>query len=174
MAKVKTVHRCTECGGSSPRWTGRCPSCEAWNSLVEELESHAARPVGGLAGGVGVPATAAPITSIDGGGSRPVPTGVAELDRVLGGGLVPGSVTVVGGEPGAGKSTLLLATAASLAAAGHRTLYVSAEEGEQQVRGRAERLGALHPELWLLAETVLPPLLAPPAPGAPPGGGRGA
>src|SRR4051812_19463283 len=160
MAKLKTVHRCTECGGSAPRWTGRCPSCKAWNSLVEELESQAARPVGGLAGGVGLPPTAAPITSIDGAGARPVATGVAELDRVLGGGLVPGSVTVLGGEPGAGKSTLLLATAASLAAAGHRTLYVSAEEAEQQVRGRAERLGALHPELWLLAETVLPHLVA--------------
>ncbi len=161
MAKVKTVHRCTECGGSAPRWTGRCPSCEAWNSLVEELESGSAvRRAGSLAGGVGAPATAAPITAIDGVGARPAPTGLPELDRVLGGGLVPGSVCLLGGEPGAGKSTLLLAMAASQAAAGRRTLYVSAEEGEQQVRGRAERLGALHPDLWLLAETVLPHIVA--------------
>jgi DNA repair protein RadA/Sms len=124
---------------------------------VEELESgsHA-----GLTHGVGAPGAAAPITAIDGAGARPAPTGLAELDRVLGGGLVPGSVCLLGGEPGAGKSTLLLAMAASQAAAGRRTLYVSAEEGEHQVRGRAERLGALHPELWLLAETVVPRIVA--------------
>jgi DNA repair protein RadA/Sms len=163
MAKVKTVHRCTECGGSAPRWTGRCPSCEAWNSLVEELEAAPAAAGGrrgGLTGGLGAPAVAAPITVVDGGGARPVPTGLGELDRVLGGGLVPGSVCLLGGEPGAGKSTLLLAMAGRQAAAGRRTLYVSAEEGEGQVRARAERLGALQPELWLLAETVLPHIVA--------------
>src|SRR5215218_3213851 len=160
MAKVKTVHRCTECGGCAPRWTGRCPSCEAWNSLVEELEAHAARPVGGLTGGVGVPATPAPITTIEGGGARPVPTGVAELDRVLGGGLVPGSVTLLGGEPGAGKSTLLLQAVARMAASGQRALYVSAEESRQQVRLRAERLGALHPRLWLVSELAVPSIVA--------------
>jgi DNA repair protein RadA/Sms len=160
MAKVKTVHRCTECGGSAPRWTGRCPSCEAWNTLVEELEARPAAAPGGLAGGLGPPARPTPITTLDGMGARPAPTGVAELDRVLGGGLVPGSVCLLGGEPGAGKSTLLLAMAASEAAAGRRALYVSAEEGEHQVRARAERLGALHPELWLLSETVLPHIVA--------------
>src|SRR5215207_889888 len=159
MAKVKTVHRCTACGGSTPQWTGRCPSCGEWNTLVEEIE--AARVVaGGLAGGVGPPPTPTRITSVGTGGSQPLPTGLPELDRVLGGGLVPGSVCLLGGEPGAGKSTLLLAMAASQAANGRRTLYVSAEEGEHQVRGRAERLGALHPELWLLAETVLPHIVA--------------
>src|SRR5207248_4216598 len=85
-----------------------------------------------------------------------VPTAISELDRVLGGGLVPGSVTLVGGEPGAGKSTLLLSAAAAWARSGRRALYVSAEEGEHQVRGRAQRLGALERDLWLLAETVLP------------------
>src|SRR3954452_6793246 len=96
MAKVKTVHRCTECGGSSPRWTGRCPACEAWNTLVEEREvppSWSARGGEGLAGGLGAPAVATPITAVDGAGAQPVPTGLPELDRVLGGGLVPGSGT---------------------------------------------------------------------------------
>src|SRR6476646_5630040 len=128
MAKVTTVHRCTECGGSTPRWTGRCPSCEAWNTLVEELESRPTAAPGGLAGGLGPPARPTPIPALGGLGARPAPTGVAELDRVLGGGLVPGSVCLLGGEPGAGKSTLLLAMAASEAAAGRRALYVSAEE----------------------------------------------
>src|SRR3954452_20171433 len=103
MAKVKTVHRCTECGGSTPRWTGRCPSCEAWNTLVEEIESRPATVPGGLAGALGPPARPTPITALDGLGARPAPTGVAELDRVLGAGLVPGSVCLLGGEPGAGK-----------------------------------------------------------------------
>jgi len=106
------------------------------------------------------PAVALPITTVDGARAEPAPTHVAELDRVLGGGLVPGSVTLVGGEPGAGKSTLLLSAAAAVARHGRRSLYVSAEEGEHQVRARAQRLGALEPDLWLLAETVLPNVIA--------------
>src|SRR6185503_1023616 len=86
----------------------------------------------------------------------PRPTGVAELDRVLGGGLVPGSVTLLGGEPGIGKSTVLLQAAAEVASAGRKVLYVSGEESPQQIRLRAERLGALHPQLWLAAEVTLP------------------
>jgi DNA repair protein RadA/Sms len=101
-----------------------------------------------------------PITAVDGRRATPVPTGIAELDRVLGGGLVPGSVTLLGGEPGAGKSTLLLEAAACRARRGGRALYVSAEEGEHQIHARADRLGVLEPELWLLAETVLPHVVA--------------
>src|SRR5262249_57257823 len=89
-----------------------------------------------------------------------VATGVGELDRVLGGGFVPGSVTLLGGEPGVGKSTLLLQVVAGLATQGRRTLLVSAEESAAQVRLRAERVGALHPNVWLLAETSLPEILA--------------
>jgi DNA repair protein RadA/Sms len=157
MAKVKTVHRCGACGGTSPQWAGRCPACGEWNSLAEELADTGPRPPGGP---VASAAVATPITAVDGARASPVPTGIAELDRVLGGGLVPGSVTLVGGEPGAGKSTLLLSAAAQHARAGGHALYVSAEEGAHQVRGRAQRLGALEPALWLLAETVLPNIVA--------------
>jgi DNA repair protein RadA/Sms len=157
MAKVKTVHRCGACGATSPQWAGRCPTCGEWNSLAEELVETASRSSGGAGP---APAVALPITTVDGARAEPEPTAIAELDRVLGGGLVPGSVTLLGGEPGAGKSTLLLSAAAARARRGRRALYVSAEEGEHQVRGRAQRLGALEPDLWLLAETVLPNVLA--------------
>ena len=157
MAKVKTVQRCGACGATSPQWTGRCPTCGEWNSLAEERVETAPPSVGGAGP---PPAVALPITTVDGTRAEPVATAIAELDRVLGGGLVPGSVTLLGGEPGAGKSTLLLSAAAASARQGRRALYVSAEEGEHQVRGRAQRLGALEPDLWLLAETVLPNVVA--------------
>jgi DNA repair protein RadA/Sms len=157
MAKVKTVHRCGACGATSPQWAGRCQTCGEWNSLAEERVETSPRSIGGAGP---PPAVALPITTVDGARAEPVATAIAELDRVLGGGLVPGSVTLLGGEPGAGKSTLLLSAAAASARQGRRALYVSAEEGEHQVRGRAQRLGALEPELWLLAETVLPNVVA--------------
>jgi DNA repair protein RadA/Sms len=135
-------HRCTECGTVHPKWAGRCPSCEAWNALVEEGPARRASPI-----------PARPITEVVAGDARPVPTGLPELDRVLGGGLVPGSVTVVGGEPGIGKSTLLLQVAAARAHTGNPVLYVSGEESGAQVRDRATRLGAMESALWLLSET---------------------
>ena len=139
-------NRCTECGTTHPKWAGRCPSCGAWNTLVEE-----AAP--GRSGRATVAAIARPITEIVGADARPVSTGLPELDRVLGGGLVRGSVTVVGGEPGIGKSTLLLQVAAARARAGAPVLYVSGEESGAQVRDRAGRLGSMDPALWLLSET---------------------
>jgi DNA repair protein RadA/Sms len=123
---------------------------------MEDVELVGARSSSSRASPRAVPT---PITALTGPAARPVPTGLPEFDRVLGGGLVPGSVTLLGGEPGAGKSTLLLDLAAREAAAGRRALYVSAEEGAHQVRARAERLGALHADLWLLAETVLPDIV---------------
>ena len=135
MAKVRVVYRCNECGAATPKWAGRCASCEAWNSLVEDVEVPDA-PVGHQSG-PSAPAT--PIGQVDASFSQPQSTGIPELDRVLGGGLVPGSVTLLGGEPGIGKSTLLLQL---LAQWPQRTLYVSAEESAQQVRLRAERLDA--------------------------------
>lgn len=151
------MHRCGECGTSTPRWAGRCPGCEAWGTLVEEVE---AAPTRGrevaLAGGSAPVALA----DVDGAAGAPYPTGIGELDRVLGGGLVRGSVTLVGGEPGVGKSTLLLQVLASLAARGWRCLLVSAEESAQQVRRRAERLGAVRPGMWLVAETSMPGIRA--------------
>ncbi len=150
--KVRLVYLCSECGASSPKWAGRCASCGDWNTLVESIDSGddqpvvlpSSRPGPSLIGDVGTDQ------------GRPTSTSIPELDRVLGGGLVPGSVTLLGGEPGIGKSTLLL----QLLAHWHGpTLYVSAEESAQQVRLRAERLDAVRPELWLHAETSLPHVL---------------
>ncbi|MEO8363458.1 MAG: DNA repair protein RadA [Ilumatobacteraceae bacterium] len=149
MAKLRTVYNCTECGAPHYKWGGKCDSCGAWNSLVEELENPDQES--SLAAGMAlIPAGEAQlIGTLDPSLGTPQLTGIDELDRVLDGGLVPGSVTLLGGEPGIGKSTLLLQL---LAAWPQRTLYVTAEESAQQVRLRAERLGALKDDLWLLSE----------------------
>ncbi len=155
MTRVRTVHRCSECGASTPRWAGRCPTCGSWGTLIEEREERGPA-AGSPGGGERPPETAVPLAEIPLGASEPVPTGIGELDRVLGGGLVPGSVSLLGGEPGIGKSTLLLQALGSLAERGARCLLVSAEESGPQVRRRAERLGAALPGVWLVAETALP------------------
>src|SRR5438874_12023902 len=153
MAKEKTAYRCRECGAVAPRWGGRCHACGDWNTLVEEAR-RAARPQReGLARPVAIADVA-----LAAGISRP--THLDELDRVLGGGLVPGSVTLLGGEPGVGKSTLLLQALTAVASRGGRALLVSAEESKQQVRLRAERLGPLADGLWLVAETSLANIVA--------------
>ena len=155
MAKAKTEFRCSSCGGSSPTWQGKCPSCGEWNTLGEErCEPRRGVPA------MGPLEPALRIGEVDTAAWLARPTGVAELDRVLAGGLVPGSVTLVGGEPGIGKSTLLTQVAAAVAAADGRVLYVCAEESAQQVRVRAERLGALSSSLWLAGETSLPNVVA--------------
>jgi DNA repair protein RadA/Sms len=146
---IRTTYACADCGSSTPRWVGRCPSCGAWNTLVEEVVERSGPP---RASGPVTPAV--PITEVTAQAGAHRPTGVDELDRVLGGGLVAGSVVLLAGEPGIGKSTLLLGVLARLAAEA-RVLYVCAEESLEQVRLRAERLGALHPELYLAAETDL-------------------
>ena len=153
MAKLRLVYRCTECASSHPKWSGRCISCGAWNSLIEDVEGPE-EPLVSLAAGMSLvaPGEAKPITEIDGSIGQPQATTIPELDRVLGGGIVPGSVTLLGGEPGIGKSTLLMQLLAAWPA---RTLYVTAEESAQQVRLRAERLGALNENVWLLPEMNL-------------------
>lgn len=164
MARTRTLHRCRHCGATTPRWAGRCPACEEWGSLVEEVviphpPGHpGARSPGARGPGLRGPGEAAPVAIGDLGeeGAAPLPTGVDELDRVLGGGLVPGSVTLLGGEPGIGKSTLLLQALASMARRGARCLLICAEESAAQVRRRAERLSAVVPGLWLVAEADLP------------------
>ncbi len=154
MAKTKTVFACTACGAQAPKWVGRCGGCGEWNSLVEEI----ATPTSGLNQVVGAD-TPMPMTEIAIDEWTAIPTGSPEIDRVLGGGLVPGSVTLIGGVPGVGKSTLLLQLTAQRCRGGSRSLYVSAEESKQQVRLRAERLGLLHEELWMVSSTSLPEIV---------------
>jgi DNA repair protein RadA/Sms len=155
VAKLRLVYRCSDCGTAFPKWAGQCNSCSAWNSLVEDVEGPELPPAMALLGG---PASVAvPIDEVTTTLGGPRPTGMAELDRVLGVGIVPGSVLLLGGEPGIGKSTLLLQL---LAAWPGRSLYVSAEESATQVRLRAERLGALRNDLWLLTETALPHIVS--------------
>src|ERR671910_1015118 len=161
MARGKTVYRCSECGAEAPKWMGWCTACDASGTLVEERVHPSGRGSGlgprwggvgggvGSFGGVGVPSVPIPITEAVGDASEPVPTGDVGLDRVLGGGFVPGAVTVVGGEPGVGKSTLLLQALADRATRGGTCLYVTAEESARQVALRAERLGGAAPSLWV-------------------------
>jgi len=160
MARTRTVHRCQQCAATTPRWQGRCPGCEAWNTLVEEVVTPAARSAGT---GPWASGTAEPpqlLDDVDVSATPSFATNTTELDRVLGGGLVPGGVALLGGEPGIGKSTLLLQMAAGLASGGHRVLYVTAEESTAQVKLRAQRLGAVVDDLWVVAETAVERIVA--------------
>lgn len=143
--------RCAECGFRCAKWVGRCPECQGWGT-VQEAEPAVGRV---LAAPVPLSRQARPIADVPTDAVARRPTGESELDRVLGGGIVPGSVILLSGEPGVGKSTLLLAVASHVATMGARVLYVSAEESLGQVRMRAERIGTLSPNLWLSAETDL-------------------
>lgn len=151
MAKSKTVFFCTACGNETPKWMGRCPGCGAYNTMEEHIEKPVA-PGRAKAAPVGVGRIPQPISQIDSGDELRFSTGMGELDRVLGGGAVAGSLVLVGGAPGIGKSTLLLQICNSLCI-GRQVLYVSGEESERQLKLRAERLG-VHPEgLFILSET---------------------
>lgn len=150
----KPSHCCTECGWESVKWVGRCGECQAWGTVIEAGAPKAKSMMPGL-----VTTAAVPITEVDLRDAAAVPTGLGELDRVLGGGLVTGAVVLLSGEPGVGKSTLLLDVAAKAAQAGS-VLYVSGEESASQVRLRADRVGALRDELLLAAETDLGAVLA--------------
>ena len=152
MKSVKTVFVCSECGAVSRKWAGKCPECEKWNTLVEEEETPAVSPKGSLFTGKEAKAEKLSETALP--SYIRSETGMGELDRVLGGGLVSGSVVLLSGEPGIGKSTLLLQISHELAK-GHKVLYVSGEESRGQLKLRAERLGVLSGELYILTETNL-------------------
>ncbi|MEJ2215222.1 MAG: DNA repair protein RadA [Gemmatimonadota bacterium] len=157
MPKVRTAYFCTDCGNETPRWQGQCPACGAWNTLVEEpvakkSSSRRAPPKRGRRGEAAAPVR---LSEVEEKAQARWSTGLAELDFVLGGGVVPGSLVLLGGEPGIGKSTLLLQVAARLEAAGHATLYVSGEESAAQVRMRADRLAEAACSVTFLGETEL-------------------
>ncbi len=157
MARTVSSFRCTECGWTTVKWAGRCAECQSWGTVVETVPV-APRAVAPAA--VAEARAARPITALgDDADATHWPSGIAEFDRVLGGGLVPGAAILLSGEPGVGKSTLLLAVAARAAAAGSRVLYVSAEESVGQVRMRAARTGSLSDRLYLAAETDLATVL---------------
>lgn len=165
MAKAKTVWECSQCGERYPKFLGRCDHCGAWNTLTEVVVAPAAKspraqalaPRSNRANGI--PRSALPLSQVSSDRHPRLSSGYGEFDRVLGGGIVPGSLVLIGGDPGIGKSTLLLQSAAHLAKSGP-ILYVSGEESAQQIKLRAERLGVESEQLYLLAETDLEAIVA--------------
>jgi DNA repair protein RadA/Sms len=153
MAKTRTIFVCQQCGNQQPRWLGKCPDCGAWDSFVEQTVSKAATTRS--AGGVALHATPVPITQISSEGFARLTVEGEEFTRVLGGGLVPGSLVLIGGDPGIGKTTLLTQVGARFAMQTGPVLYVSAEESAQQLKLRTERLGLLTERLYVLSETNL-------------------
>lgn len=160
MPKAKTVFVCQQCGYQSPRWMGRCPDCQEWDSLeerkiVEAKGDGARREIAAREAPRPIP-----ITEVFGEGYTRLPTGIREFDRTLGGGVVPGSLILLGGDPGIGKSTLVLQACTNISRSGQRVLYISGEESIEQVRDRAVRLEALSDHLYLATETCVGNILA--------------
>ena len=153
--KSKTVFYCTECGNESPKWSGRCSACGAWNTMVEQVEKS---PKSGRKLPSVISVKASPITDIGTSDEIRFSTGVGELDRVLGGGAVKGSLVLVGGAPGIGKSTLMLQICRQLGKFA-KVLYASGEESAHQIKLRAQRLNAESENLYVLSETCLGNLL---------------
>ncbi len=163
MAKEKTIYTCNECGGTTPKWLGKCPSCGAWNTLVESVAETAAPTKNRYTSQFQSLAKTAEVTTladIDATDVQRTPTGQDELDRVLGGGMVEGAVVLIGGDPGIGKSTLLLQALDSLQRSGQSTLYVTGEESGAQVALRSRRLGLDASQVKVLAEIQLDKILA--------------
>ncbi len=161
MAKLKTVFACQECGFQSQKWLGRCPDCNAWNTLVEERSEPTPRNTPWIGenlkdAGFAQPAS---LASVQSSSEMRFPTGLSEFDRVLGGGVVAGSVVLIGGDPGIGKSTLILQSIHALATGRGRVLYVSGEESPAQIKLRADRLQINSEAIYLLAETALETIL---------------
>ncbi len=162
MAKDKTLFSCSDCGGTSPKWLGKCPHCNAWNTLVESVVSDSGVSKNRYSERAGLaPASAVmALSAIEAQDMQRTPTGQDELDRVLGGGMVEGGVVLIGGDPGIGKSTLLLQALDGLQRSGQHTLYVTGEESGAQVALRARRLGLDHSQVNVLAETQLEKIIA--------------
>ena len=162
MAKPRITFICQSCGAVTTRWAGKCDSCGEWNTIVEEGASGGG--IGGGPAGLRSPRKGRPVALVSLAGeiedAPRIASGIAELDRATGGGFVPGSALLVGGDPGIGKSTLLMQAAAALAQKGHRVVYVSGEEAIAQVRLRAQRLGAASAPVELAAETNVEDILA--------------
>jgi DNA repair protein RadA/Sms len=161
MARSGTVFVCSSCAAEAPRWLGQCPGCAEWNTLAEEVRSPAGGAARGRASQAGARAAKpVPLSSVQAVRHVRLATGIGEMDRVLGGGLVPGSLVLIGGSPGIGKSTLTSMALGNLQGAGRRTLYVSGEESAAQIRLRAERLPGAALEVPVLGETDLETVLA--------------
>lgn len=154
MAKSKTVFYCTSCGNETPKWQGRCPACGAWNTIVEQEVRPASPAVHSKGASIGVYKAPKPLNDVDTDSEIRFSTGMGEMDRVLGGGAVEGSLVLVGGAPGIGKSTLLLQICSCLCT-GRSVLYISGEESERQLKLRAQRLGVDSPNLLVYSETHL-------------------
>ncbi len=157
MAKAKSVYTCNECGASSPKWVGQCPSCSAWNTLYETAVVSTSSARGGRQ--YGAPAEARLLAEVTPEKIARIATGISELDRVLGGGLVAGSVVLIGGDPGIGKSTLLTQALATVSQSAH-VLYVSGEESSDQIALRAQRLGLKGEKLRLFTENQIETIIA--------------
>lgn len=155
MAKVKSIYTCQQCGYESPRWLGKCPSCGEWNSFVEEIKDNSANAKAKIIKNILPENMPKSIKDIKSGEKERYKTNLKELDRVLGGGLVRGSLTLISGDPGIGKSTLLLQTANNIAKSYGKVLYVSGEESEEQIKIRGDRLGVSADNLYIVSETNL-------------------
>jgi len=157
VAKPRTIYTCQNCGAQSPKWLGKCPDCNQWNSYVEETYSASlnTRSTGKNSN----PALPQLLTEVSAETGEHIPTQVVELDRVLGGGYVPGSAILIGGDPGIGKSTLVLQTLGNLAKLARKVLYVSGEESAAQIKTRADRLDINEKNLWIVTENCLENLL---------------
>ena len=153
MAKAKSVFFCQSCGYESSKWMGQCPGCREWNTFVEEVMMS----TGGTKKKMSTGKTEEPtlLSKVNSESSLRISTEIAEFDRVLGGGIVPGSMVLVGGDPGIGKSTLLLQMCLLLSSKKHKILYISGEESLQQIKIRADRLGEFEGDLLMLCETDL-------------------
>lgn len=153
MAKTKSVYVCSNCGADSPKWVGKCPSCGEWNTYVEELFTKTATPQRSFSDKEAPRNKPILLNEVDTGEEIRMDMGDLELNRVLGGGLVPGSLVLIGGEPGIGKSTLILQTVLNLK--NYKTLYISGEESAKQLKLRSERIGGDNPSCYILCETSL-------------------